>query len=292
MKRLNILAEVYPKELGRVIYRINKYLKLLAPSYVNFVKEPSQADLQILDVIGQGSLKFKYNNNIIYLQHCYLTAETTSQDYWLPLFKESKLVVTYMNLPKLTGSSDFSFLRLPWGVDPSVFFNTMKPKKYMALTTGYVASTESIQEVYDSVSKINQKLVHVGGNLKLGYYCDHFENISDEKLNELYNNSMFVCGLRKGEGFELPIIEGLMCGARGICFNADHYRFWYEDLVEYIEEGKSFEESYSQSIVDQLDNLFSKAYRPVSLSEISLVKEKFSWKNIFSTFWKRVEECM
>lgn len=289
-----IYAEVLPSSLGRAMYRINKNMRKYAPEWVEFTDDKSKAEFQILDVIGKGSLEYLYKDNYAILEHCFLSSDDASKETWMPVFDKAKLVGTYMDLPRLIGSNSFNFHRMPWGADPEIFFRLDDAEKYYSiLTTGHVAETESIKEVYDALESTSGNIVHVGHDFKLGNRFRHFENISDESLVSLYNKSYYVSGLRKMEGFELPILEGLLCGARGVCYNSEHYSYWYGDLVEYVEEDDYAKlGSYSERTKQQLEELFSKLYRPVTDGEIELIKTKFSWKSIMQTFWKELENAL
>jgi hypothetical protein len=288
-----VYAEVLPTSLGRVMYRINKALKQYAPEWVKFTSNKDEADLQILDVIGKGSLEFLYVDNYVLMQHCFLSSDDSSRDFWLPHISKAKMMTSYMNLPSLVGDNSFNFHRMPIGVDPNTFFRTDAEKVNLVLTTGYVASTESIAEVYDAVRSVSSDMIHVGGNLNLGIGSRHYENISDESLNSLYNKSYYVSGLRKMEGFEAPIIEGLLCGTRGICYNKEHYSYWFGDLVEYVEEDDyAMIGLYSEKTKEQVESIFKSEYRPVTDKEIQLVKDKFSWEVIMKDFWKELENAL
>jgi glycosyltransferase involved in cell wall biosynthesis len=292
---MKIYAEVLPTTLGRVVYRINKNLKQFAPPWAEFTKDPTQADVQILDVIGKGSLEFIKNDNLIMFQHCYLTTETSDPAFWYPIFSSAKLVASYIDIPKLLGRDDFNFLRTPWGVDPNSFFSLGPVHKHFdVLSTGYVSSTESIQEAYNAVVRLGGHMVNIGHNFKFGRGFSHAENISDAELRKLYERSRYVIGLRKMEGYELPILEGLLCGTRGICYNSDHYTHWFGDLVEYIEEDplSLCGVEYSKVVEDQIYNIISEPYREVTKEEKELVINKFSWENIYKRIWKELEKIL
>jgi len=290
---MRIFAEVLPSSMGKAMYRINENLRKYAPSWVEFTKDKDNADFQILDIIGTGSFEYLYKDRYALLQHCFLTSESSSKDVWLPIFGKASLVATYMDLPRLLGDNSFNFYRMPWGADPEVFHKTQVNKFYSVLTTGHVSETESVNELYDSLRKTNGSIIHVGHNYKLGDRFHHKENISDASLTDLYNKSYYVSGLRKIEGFELPVVEGLLCGARGICYNSDHYSYWYKDFVEYIQEDDySKIGSYSSFTERQLEELFSRPYRKVTDDEIERAKNIFSWEKIFTAYWKKLEESL
>lgn len=292
---MRIYAEVLPKSLGRVVYRINKNLKLYAPPWAEFVKDPTTADVQIMDVIGKGSLEFIKNDNYVILQHCFLITETSDPDFWCPIFDKAKIVISYIDLPTLTKRNSFRFLRTPWGADPSVFFSSNQGQRELTvLSTGYVSSTESIEEAYRAVVRCEGSMINIGHNFRFGSRFSSRENISDEELRRLYEKSKYVIGLRKVEGLELPIIEGLLCGARGICYNADHYKYWFGDLVEYIEEDplSALGVPYSNYVENQIYELISKPVRVVSEEEKELVRNKFSWETIYKRIWEELEEVL
>jgi len=282
---MKVFAEVLPTTLGRAMYRINLNLRRFAPPDVEFVSNPSIADIQILDSIGKGSLKYLYCPRYILLQYCLLSADDPSPDLWLPVFRDAVFVASYLNLPVILQHNDFNFLRIPLGADPSIFINYKQTRRFPILTTGYVADMETIDKIYLAVQKLNSTIVHVGGDLHLGKHLHRVENISDKDLVHLYNSVHYVSGLRKVEGFELPILEGLLCGARGICYAKEHYQYWFGNLVEYVEED-------SPTLVDDLYKILSSHPRPITDEEISRVKSIFNWETIFTTFWNKVKESM
>lgn len=286
---MKVHSEVIPETLGRALHRVNKYVKLYAPSYVEFVNDGSKADLQIIGILGLGSLPNIKIDNYAVIQYCYYTAETTDISVWGPVWSKAKVVASYLDLPEMSGYNSFNFHRMPLGADPQIFY--VRPgviKQYSILSTGYVASMECIDSAYNAVKRSpNGKMLHIGENFKYGNKYYHHVNISDDLLNQFYNASYYVAGTRRTEGFELPIIEGLLCGSRGICLDNPCYRYWYGDLVKYIKAG-NYEE-----VSDELYNLmFNSTYDPVTKQEIELVKEKFSWETIMKKFWKEVEACL
>lgn len=281
---MKVFAEVLPRNLGLVMYRINKEMKKAAPTGTVFVTNPDEADIQILDIIGLGSLEFLYKkDNYVLLQHCYLTAERQDAAFWVPLFNKAKLVATYMNLQALTGSIDFNFLRMPWGVDGRIFKPIHNIKKFEIMATGHIADTECIDSAYEACRAVEGKLIHVGANFGWDprYYVNA-SNISDLEMSSCYSLSRYTIGMRRGEGFELPILEGLASGSRGITLDTPQYRHWFGDLVEYVPE-KNPEE-----ITESLIKILTGTYRPVTEEERQFVVSEFSWKNIFSKFWERV----
>jgi glycosyltransferase involved in cell wall biosynthesis len=287
---MKIYYEVLPLTLGRIMHRLNKHIKQYAPDWAVFVDNMDDAEFQILDVVGSGSLENLKKDRHAIFQHCYITTENNTPEFWLPIFEKSVLTVSYMDLPSLVKSDKFPFLRNPMGADISVFRTTGEAKDLSVMTTGYIDNTESISEIADAVNRLNGTLIHVGGKMNLRCNSIQKEGISDDEMVSFYNRSYYVSGLRKQEGFEVPIVEGLLCGTRGICYNKDHYRYWYGDLVEYIEEDGFTEMSlYSPKVSLQLSRIFDTPYRYITQEEINIVKEKFSWETVATNFWKELE---
>ena len=284
---MKVYYEVLPDTLGRVMHRINKEFKKYAPKEIVFVSSAKEANLQILDSIGVGSIPHIKLNNYVLLQHCYITTETPAAEFWIPHWQKAKLVSSYMDLPALIGRKDFNFLQIPVGVDSSIFYQEHTNKVYQVMSTGYVAETECIAETLKAVKHNGGKMAHVGGDLfPNDKTCKHFENITDDEMRSLYNQSCYTIGMRRMEGFEVPLIEGTLCGARGITLDYYTYRYWFGDLMEYIQDGPP------EYITEQLIKLMSVPYRVVTQEEINLVKEKFAWKRIAETFWNRVREVV
>lgn len=285
---MRIFAEVLPRWVGKVMYRINYEMRRYAPSWAEFVADPTTCDLQILDVIGTGSLEYLYNpKNYVLLQHCYLTAERQDTEFWVPLFRNAKMVTTYMDLQALTKSTDFNMHRMPWGVDTKIFRQLHHEKKADIMSTGHVADTECIDSAYKACLATGGRLYHVGTNFKWDtptYY--NTDNITDIEMAGLYSRSRYTIGLRRGEGFELPILEGLACYSRGIALDTPQYRYWYDDLVEYVPEGTNDE------VTDALTTLLRGPYREVTDAEVQRVKDKFSWDKLFTNFWEHLERSL
>lgn len=279
---MKVYAEVIPASLGRAMHRINKNLKRYAPDDILFVDKPEDADIQILDSLEESSLKNVRNKNYVLLQHCIHTASPPEKP-WSYFFHEAKMVVSYLDLPGLIKYDDFNFYRTPYGADSSLFYNQRLQRNIDGVTTGYVAITECINEVHDAIKRYNGKMVHIGGNLNLSN-AKHVENISDEQLNHYYNTTRYVFSLRRVEGFEFPIIEGTLCGARGVCINDPCYTYWYHDLVEYVDD------TDFQTMSDQLYNILAKPYRSVTPEEIDYVRVNFNWNTIMINLWKRIKE--
>ena len=93
----------------------------------------------------------------------------------------------------------------------------------------------------------------------------------------------FVSGLRRTEGFELPVIEGLFCGCRPVVFNSANYRQWFDGFAEFIEEGPRGE------VLGQLVALFAQPLRPVTPEALERARARFNWETIVRGFLDRLQ---
>ena len=75
----------------------------------------------------------------------------------------------------------------------------------------------------------------------------------------------------------MPIIEGILCGARPICFDTPNFRQWFDGIAEFIPEDRNTSE--------HLKKLFEKGARPVTDIEKDYVRAKFDWSMILKLLW-------
>jgi hypothetical protein len=288
---IRVYAEVQPPWLGMAMHRVNSELRRHAPPEIVFARTPQDADLQILHVIGVGSLEHLVHERYVLIQYCFLTTEQPAsgsrEAFWLPLFRQARLVMSYYDLPSLIASSDFSFYRAPLGVDGRVFYDRRRlPRPACVLTTGHDASGEAIHECREAAARVDQPMIHVGSHFDfMGNGCLVVNGISDDRLAELYSEARYVSGLRRGEGFELPMVEGLACGARPICFDRPAYHHWFDRHAVFVPETDAI------TLTDAITELLRATPRPVSAAERDEVLSLFCWKRICEQFWERVLHC-
>ena len=155
-------------------------------------------------------------------------------------------------------------------------------KKYVIASSGRAYLTESARECILAAQNVHKRVFHLGSVITDKPNVDFSDGMSDQKLAEKYSACEFVAGLRKKEGFELPVIEGLICGARPIVFARPHYRKWFNDLAEFIPERSR------DYIIEDLTYLFKKGARPISKEEKQIALERFNWETIVKKFWKAI----
>lgn len=281
---------VKPQEgLSRAMDRVAKGLTASVTA-VEPVECEEDADFVLIHAIGFPEtleavgrcLQRKQRFGII--QYCLRTTQQPNTGEWLPLWLAADVVWSYYDLPGLCLEDGFqfqgNFFYSPLGVDPTIFAPHTANKRFKALSTGYVADSESILEVNRAVWNLGYRHIHIGpDNLGLVGLSESHVDISDEEIARYYSQSEYVTGLRQIEGFELPCAEGLLCGARPVMFDRPHYRMWFNDFAEFIPEGNS------ESIEAALTQVFKHKPRPVTVQERAQAVHLFSWPRIASGFW-------
>lgn len=258
----------------------NINFKRYAPTNIKFVDDPQDADIQILNITRLSDASKIVCKKYVVLFHC--RGEWSEEDIkkYLPIFEKALFVYSHQELPKELGNT-FKFMRGPWGTDDYRFFqDNFRPREYKIMNTGMVAQTEAIVECLKAAENCQSKQIHVGRSLNFNSQS-YFNamNLKDEEMRKAYNSSEFVSGMRRIEGFEKPVIEGLLCGARPICFDTPLFRYWYDGIAEFVPECDADE------LVGHLEAIFKKGPRPVTDTEKSLAIKRFGWKNVSIAFW-------
>jgi hypothetical protein len=271
--------------IDRVLAALAEY----APRDIEIIPEITSADLVIFNINGRHDQFTRKINDLTnrgkayaVIQYVLRGSRNTSTADWLPLWNKAKLVFSYYDLKALCKedgiSPDFNFYHAPLGVDP-VFKETPSAKKYIIATSGNGYLTESARECILAANAVNKPVFHIGPAITDRSGVDFSQGINDSELAKKYSACQFVSGLRRCEGFELPVIEGLMCGARPICFDRPHYRKWFNEWAIFIKE-----ESRPQ-VIDSLIKVFQTDPKPVSATEKNAVKKIFNWETIIKRFW-------
>jgi glycosyltransferase involved in cell wall biosynthesis len=279
MTRVRVQPQAW---MGRGIHRVAAALTKYAPKGVEVVTEPEAAELDVIHVVGCGSLPadLRFARPYAIVQYCYRTTERPTLDYWLPVWRRARAVWSYYRLP---GHEEFPLLHQPLGVDPGVFHehnNGHGSRQYGIATHGYVAETEAVHECHRGAARAGKTGAHLGPNLGQG--GDTFQDLSEDDVAALWSRSERVAALRRVEGFELPGVEGLLCGARPVAFDAPHYREWLGEHADYVPEVAP------KVLTRLLGELFATPPRPVPKSERRAVARQFSWPVLARRFWEAV----
>jgi len=264
--------------------------KTYAPKEIDFVNDASKADYQILDITRLSDINYLRCDNYVIFFHCFGEWSEENPSDYKELFSKAKLVYSHLDLAPMFPYIDSSkFMRGPWGCQPDIWFNIANypNEEFEILCTGEIAKTEGIEECIAATDFLNKKMMHVGNNMK--YRNKSYNNksrIEQQKLRELYNHSKWVSALRRIEGFEKPAIEGLLCGARPICFDTPLYRYWYGDLARYVVE------SDPNTTTKAIINVMSNEYSPITTKETKEAIRKFAWFYVAKNFWQRFREII
>lgn len=292
---MKVYLELPTKSRG--IGRVYDALIQFKSANVEITKNPSEADLTILHVIGrkehtQAEIERVRARGKPYamIQYCLRSTINPNTKEWIDMWQGSRMVWSYYYLPELCfedGLRDahFPFYYAPLGVDPTVFYDRKSEKGHnvcVIATCSQHALSESAKECIVAAKRVNRKVFHLGNELRRGpdVFCK--TNLSDDQVAYYYSLCEFVSGLRRTEGFELPVIEGLLCGARPIVFDRPHYRAWFDGLAVFIPELTRVETT------DILEGVFRRGALPVTEEEKAIAKERFNWETIISEFWKRI----
>lgn len=289
LTRTRVHLAVVPAHLSRGLHRVADALTRHAPDWAEIVADPAKADLLVYHVIGFGSLPplpDLLRQNYALVQYCLRSTEDPTPAAWLPVWRGAKAVWSYYNLDEFAGEAagSFPFYYASLGVDTEVFRpGPLVRTSFIIGTSGYIAETEGVRECHAAARLVNRKQFHLGPDLELGPGVSYMLDVPDSLVADAWGRCAFVAGLRRCEGFELPALEGLACGARPVVFDAPHYRRWYGGHAEYVAEGPA------DRLVADLADLFSRPVRTVTAAERAAVAVEYDWGRIAARFWERLE---
>jgi hypothetical protein len=178
-------------------------------------------------------------------------------------------------------TSGINFFHAPLGVDARVFKPSFPMRKmFLVGTSGYIAETEGVRECHAVAQRLHEQMFHLGPDLKLGTGITYVTSIPDSLVAEFWSQCSFVAGLRRIEGFELPVIEGLLSGARPVVFDAPHYTNWFGEFAEVVPEVDV------DQVTEHLFNIMSRPVKSVTPAERSHAAQLFDWKTLVTGFWE------
>lgn len=291
---LKVFLEV-PHGLSRAMKRVSEALTTFAPPSVTVVSDPEKADLVLLHTIGFPETEdaiarlTREGRAIAIAQYCLRSTQRPNTRDWLPLWRQALVVWSYYDLDAALAEDGVpvnlpNFYMSPLGCDARVFQAEprLDARYFTMLTSGYVAESEGVQECADAVERVRGQLFHLGPDIVRGDHVTCAMGMDDLTLARVYRSCRFVAGLRRCEGFEMPAVEGLLCGARPIMFDRPHYREWFDGLAEFVPEGSK------EELTDALVETFLRGARPVSSTERGEVAARFDWSRIATGFWRSV----
>jgi len=272
------------KSLNRVVNALIKY----KPQHIKIIENLEQSDIIIMHIVGrQDRVKKQIERTqkpYAIIQYCLRSTLKPSTKDWVPIWENANVVWSYLNLKKSCiedGSpTDFNFYHAPLGSDPNTFYPSKQNRDYVIAISSLSYMTESVREAIVAAQRIRERVFFLGPELKKSN-VDCLNDISDSILANRYSQCRFVSGLRRTEGFELPALEGLLCGAKPIFFDRSHYKQWFSKWGIFIHEGTR------EEVIDNLEIIFKSYSESITKDEIEEVKKKFDWEPIIEGFWNR-----
>jgi len=276
----------------RAIDRISNALKTFAPKNIEFVNTKDEAEIIIHFINGRRDgfrreieAQIANGKKVAIVQLSVRSTKNKSTTDWIELWKKANVVWSYYDIKKLCKEDgikpDFNFYYAPLGIN-GVFKKHNLAKKYIIAISSKSYTTESARECIIAAEHYKKRIFNVGPKISQRPSIDCAAGISDEELSKKYSQCEYVSGLRRKEGFELPIIEGAVCGARPIVFDKPHYKKWFKDFSIFIPENSR------EKTILSLKNVFSKKPKPLADREIGKIKSTFSWEKIIDGFWKKM----
>jgi len=299
-----------PPGLSRAMSRVEQALMIHAPKEIEFVHSAKLADVVFLHVIGHpetadAAQKLKdAGKQYVIIQYCLRTTQKPNTRDWLDIWQGAKLVWSYYDLHQLfkqdcgeqdepsddLSDYDVDFYHSPLGVDASFRRSFVDEDRYIdIMTSGYVSHpcAEAIEEAAYAAHSLGKSMTHLGpvpegfGRTLPGNWVS-VHDITDDALAGLYQRTKWVSGLRHGEGFELPALEGLACGARPILFDRPEMRQWYGDYAVFVPE------CHSEELEQHLVNVLKTDPLPVTAYERKQIHDYFDWSKIMHGLWQGV----
>ena len=284
--------------LSGAMHRVALALAAHVPEGVTVTPRADDADLVIVHTIGTDVWPViarlrERGQRYAMMQYCMRSTQEPNTAGWLDYWRGASCVWSYYDLDALMhedGVIDAMFEGLPFyvaplGADPGIFYpQIIVGDRYGILTSGYVAESECVAECTEAARRAERTVFHLGPLLGCheGHVTVRF-GISDDELRMAYCQSDFVAGMRRCEGFEMPAVEGLFCGARPIVLDRPHYRAWFNDFAEFVPEVNT--ETLTECIADVLIRGGERG--PVTDAEIDAARERFNWQTLVSRFWER-----
>jgi hypothetical protein len=285
-----------PAHLSRAMFRVAEALAQYRPSNVEIVDDAADAELVVLHAIGYGETELEAHKlttagkRYAVMQYCLRSTQKPNVEPWLPIWRGAAAVWSYYDLAQLAHDDGFElgpvpFYYAPLGADSSVFSPALEAGtegRFAILTSGYVAQTEGVLEAAAAARAAGRRMYHLGPDLQLGPHVARGNDITDEMLAGIYRRCDFVAGLRRIEGFEMPAAEGLLCGARPVCFDRPHYRRWFGPWARFVPEHDA--DVVTAALLEQFE------LGPGTLTEGDLMaaRSAFEWRTLVAGFWRIV----
>lgn len=255
---------------------------------------PEEADLTVLHAIGRRNALTKQAQDIrkqgkkyAVIQYCVRSTKNPKTTDWSDLWHSATCVWSYYDLRRLAYEDGnvmqaFPFYHAPLGVNADVFYPRTADKYYIIGTNGFSALTEGSREAALAAGFVKQPMFHLGPQVRVGSHVTCQTGITDNDLATQLSRCVYVSGLRRVEGFELPAAEGLLCGARPVFYDKPHYRQWFDDWAVFIPEGPR------DAVTASLTRVFQGPRPPaITPRQRQDAAGRFDWQRLVSQFWTR-----
>ncbi len=176
--------------------------------------------------------------------------------------------------------------------------NNLGDSSNKIIFVGKRAGYKNFNELIKAFLKLNafELIIVGGGKLNLGernllkdINYKHYMNITEKKLNELYNKSLAMVYPSLYEGFGLPILESLKAGCPVICSNKSSTG---EIGKNYVISGRIS----SSFIIDSIEKLKDNEFRKGLVSSGINYASKHTWENtaketikIYQEAWQKFQ---
>jgi hypothetical protein len=289
-----------PYGLSRAMSRVARALTAHAPASVQVVTRAADADLVLLhtvgydDTVAAAARLQAAGQRYAVAQYCLRSTQQRHTQAWQRLWAGADLVWSYYDLNAACEADGcemdpaVNFYMSPLGVDPAFAAGQMPTgeRQVDVMTSGYVSTgQEAIWEFALAAERTGRTVKHLGPNAVRGMPrrpagWTSMLDVTDEVLAAFYGCTKWVSGLRYGEGFEMPCIEGLARGARPVVFDRPDMRMWYEGHAVFVPEAPS------EELTCILEAVLAGAPVPVSEAERAAVLRRFAWPGIAAGFWQ------
>ncbi len=289
MERVRVHVDPIPKTLSRAMHRVGNALRAHAPEWAEIVDDVGAADVEVMHVIGADAIPYaiRTDRKVAVIQYCFKTAGAEDRATWLPLWDKALTTWSYYDLGDVP-----RFYHAPLGIDPVFLQPGYSPAvRDITLSSGYVSGrgAEAIEEFALASARAGLRPVHLGPRpVGMSVYPKGWQSIhdcDDRDLADTYRRARYVSGLRHVEGFELPVVEGLACGAIPICFDRPESRRWFNHLALFVPECDGAE------LVEALTEIMTGEWMLPSIHmRAAVARDRFDWATIARGFWARVQE--
>jgi len=287
----------YDFKISRAMERIRQAFIKYSPPGTLFLDQPEGDYIHCINWIGQNPKEHTSRDEVcqgvdtlprssryIIFAHIGNPHYGQFQREYEDLFRNALAVITFNKA--MLGLSDPNIIETPWGFEPHIFYQMRIPRRWTIITTGYDAAQEAIDSVFWACYHTMKSVVHVGGRLDPRWVqptFTRFEGISDDHLRELYNQALYVSGLRREGGFEMPIVEGYACGCQPITFDHTGSRRWFSEFAILVPNVPT--DDLTRILMGILE-------RPVTVEPKPEILETFYWKNVMGNMWLSLIESL